>query len=139
MTTLEQYTAALRAFILQRPGFEPANYGGCAAAYRADYARCLADRNDALALLAHVSRASAQGEMLECLREQLRFGRLCEVNGALEYTTGQYFPTEYRAAACSVLARAIWHYLAGDETDAESVRRQVRNALGKRLARRWFA
>lgn len=28
----------------------------------------------------------------------------------IEYTTGQYFPTEYRRAACAVLASALWAY-----------------------------
>lgn len=29
---------------------------------------------------------------------------------ALEYCAGQYWPTEYRAAACAVLASALWSY-----------------------------
>lgn len=29
---------------------------------------------------------------------------------ALDYCTGQYWPTEYRAAACAVLAAALWDY-----------------------------
>lgn len=28
----------------------------------------------------------------------------------LDYCTGQYWPTEYRAAACAVLAAALWDY-----------------------------
>lgn len=39
-------------------------------------------------------------------------GRLkfIERNGkvGIDYTTGQYFPTEYRAAACAVLSSALW-------------------------------
>ena len=150
MTTLEQYTAALRAFILQRPRFEPANYAGAPAAYRADYSRCLADRNDALALLAYVARSSNPERVAGCFTEALRSSRL-EWNvsaQAIDYCTGQYFPTEYRGAACRVLARVIWRYFADSDTDqryasvnvadAENVRRQVRSALGLRLARRWF-
>jgi hypothetical protein len=149
MTTLEQYTAALRAFILQRPGFEPANYGGCASAYRADYSRCLADRDDALELLAHVTRASDSATMQASLADALRSGRM-EWNAdaqAFDYCTGQYFPTEYRNAACQLLARALWAYWRDASaanwreamSNADNIRRTARNALGKRLARRWFA
>lgn len=28
----------------------------------------------------------------------------------IEYCTGQYFPTEYRKAACAVLARTLWYW-----------------------------
>ncbi len=28
----------------------------------------------------------------------------------IEYTTGQYMPTEYRKAVCAVLASALWEY-----------------------------
>lgn len=143
MTTLEQYTAALRAFILQRPRFEPANYGGCAAAYRADYARCLADRNDALALLAHVSRASDTTAMERSIADALRGSRLEWNDGtqSLDYCTGQYFPTEYRNAACQLLARTLWAYWRGNvpaDCSREVMMRTARNALGLRLARRWF-
>jgi len=143
MTTLEQYTAALRAFILQRPRFEPANYAGCASAYRADYRRCLADRDDALELLAHVSRASDSVTMQASLADALRSGRM-EWNAEtaeFDYCTGQYFSTEYRNAACQLLARALWAYWRGNapaDCSREVMTRISRDVLGKRLARRWF-
>lgn len=143
MTTLDQYTAALRTFILQRPGFEPANYGGCASAYRADYSRCLADRNDALALLAHVSRATDTATMERSIADALRSGRMEWNDGtqSLDYCTGQYFPTEYRGAACQLLARALWAYWRGNapaDCSRDVMMRIARDVLGKRLARRWF-
>lgn len=143
MTTLEQYTAALRAFILQRPGFEPANYAGAPAAYRADYARCLADRNDALALLAHVSRASDTATMELSIADALRSGRVewDASTQSLDYCTGQYFPTEYRNAACQLLARALWAYWRGNapaDCSRDVMMRIARDVVGKRLARRWF-
>lgn len=139
MTTLEQYTAALRAFILQRPRFEPANYGGCASAYRADYARCLADRNDALALLAYVERASNPERVAGCFAEALRSSRLewNESAQAFDYCTGQYFPTEYRSAACRLLVTVLRTYC--NILNHADMLQSARNAFGKRLARRWFA
>ena len=144
MTTLDTYIAALRAFILQRPRFEPANYANCASAYRADYRRCLADRDDALQLLAHVSRATDGATMEASIADALRSGRL-EWNAdaqAFDYCTGQYFPTEYRNAACQLLARALWAYWRGNapaDCSREVMTRIARDVLGKRLARRWFA
>jgi hypothetical protein len=59
----------------------------------------------------------------------------------LEYTTGQYFPTEYRAAACSLLAGLVFRYLADDyeSNQAEEVRKAARRIFGRGIARRWFA
>ena len=138
--TLSEITSALRAFIHQRPGFEPGNYAGAPAAYRADYRKCLRDRDDALAMLAYVERASDSENMERHLRDALSSGRLMLLeDGTLDYTTGQYWPTEYRNAAARVLARALWHYLAGNSSDAGGVRRQARMLYGRRIASRWFA
>jgi hypothetical protein len=59
----------------------------------------------------------------------------------LEYTTGQYFPTEYRAAACSMLAGLVFRYLADDyeSNQAEEVRKAAFRIFGRGIARRWFA
>lgn len=69
---------------------------------------------------------------------------------ALDYCTGQYWPTEYRRAACAVLASALWDaYRAGmPETptiDGESnlspgdrIRRHFRREFGRSMQQRWF-
>lgn len=31
---------------------------------------------------------------------------------AVDYCTGQYFPTEYRKAVCAVMASALWHHVS---------------------------
>lgn len=66
----------------------------------------------------------------------------------LKYCTGQYWPTEYRAAACAVLASALWAYWRDCCPDDEAARRGLspgswvrctaRRELGAPLARRWF-
>lgn len=140
--TLLDITSALRAFINQRPGFEPGNYAGAPAAYRADYRKCLRDRDDALYLLSACERATDEAGMTKCLLDSLKSGRLTMLeNGALDYTTGQYFPTEYRAAACGVLARALWDYARpwNVDGDAEKMRKSFRMTFGRRIASRWFA
>ena len=111
---------ALAAFIRSRPGFDPCNYGD-AASYRADQRTAARQKNDAETMLAAVRwRDSITGADLI---EAARGGRLTiEVNPAgtvggimrpvvrIDYCTGQYYPTEYRAGVCRVLASALWNY-----------------------------
>ena len=49
----------------------------------------------------------------------------CKASGTyprseLDYCTGQYWPTEYRAAACVVLASALWAYWRADAVAAQA-------------------
>lgn len=111
---------ALATFIRSRPGFEYANYGD-AASYRADVRRAARQKRDAETMLAAVRwRDSITGADLI---EAARGGRLTiEVNPAgtvggimrpvvrIDYCTGQYYPTEYRAGVCRVLASALWNW-----------------------------
>lgn len=111
---------ALAAFIRSRPGFDPHNYGD-AASYRADQRTAARQKRDAETMLAAVRwRDSITGADLI---EAARGGRLTiEVNPAgtvggimrpvvrIDYCTGQYYPTEYRAGVCRVLANALWNW-----------------------------
>lgn len=114
---------ALEAFINKRPRLEFANYGAIAP-YRAEIRSIAKDKKRAVEALAAARRSTTQDPAL--LADSLKrafSGRLewvadvslpmLDVNGDpvsvpfppghLEYTTGQYFPTEYRKAAASVL------------------------------------
>lgn len=144
---------ALRAFICQRPGLEPSNYysdwrdRAGIAAYRQESREITRDRADALALLDYVSR-QAIGLTPEYLVSGS--GRLfwdAQAKG-WDYHTGQYFPTEYRAAAARLLANALWDYwragLVGlDRVDGltltESVARTAKLAFRSRRVRQYFA
>lgn len=131
-------TNMLRAFITQRPGFDPANYHN-AASYRADARRALKDRDDALELLNYISWHDTIH--VDRIAEQLRRGRLTLTPaGALDYCTGQYFPTEYRATAARVLSDVIWEWLRDNAPirNGDELRAAARRELGARLARRWF-
>jgi hypothetical protein len=82
---------------------------------------------------------------------------------SLDYCIGQYWPTEYRRAACAVLSAAIWVWarehclpvpdagsdpaettgwrdgpLYGGISAGSWLRRFGRRELGKRIADRWF-
>lgn len=142
---------ALSRWVAQRPGFDPHNY--TPAGYRADSRRVAQQKADALAMLAAVSwRTEIDAEALKYAFRHAFMGRLEWGGKGLRYCTGQYWCTEYRAAACAVLAMALWHYwreqtpaTAGKATHApgvvnvgDAIRRTARNELGRGIASRWF-
>lgn len=146
----------LERFIAQRPGFDFANYGD-SASYRADARTATRQLNDARAMLAAISwRESITADTI---RAALRSGgRLTlQDNGTLYYCAGQYWPTEYRAGACRVLAAVLWDYWRDDMPDRDEngriagpnrfgsamspgdyLRRVARAELGASIAGRWF-
>jgi hypothetical protein len=85
----------------------------------------------------HVVRALAD--------ELTRGGRLSleqDANGSfrLEYCVGQYFPTEYRAAACRVLAGAWWSLdrEGMEHPSGEKIRGNAAARFGRRIASTYF-
>ena len=133
---------ALRAFIVQRPGLDPRDYG-CGAedwkAYRRQCAEITRDREDALTLwryVAHVAGGMGPGYLAAS-------GRLTwdSARGEWDYVTGQYFPTEYRRAASRVLAVALWNYWRdgmGPDATADAIRRTANLSFRSRRVRRFF-
>jgi len=158
MNDRDRILAALRAFAEQRPGMDPRNYGDWAS-YRSESRSITRDLHHARELLAYVQRSSMSAETLRASFDAYS-GRLTlgERDGrmALDYCTGQYFPTEYRRAVCAVLAAACWSYwrdecmpapdlnlTTGERTyDGKSagdyLRACARRNLGATSARRWF-
>lgn len=153
--------AMLRAFINQRPGLDYANYGD-PVSYRAEIRHITRQRADALQLLRAVElRDSITVDDMREAFPRAFSGRLEYRDGALHYTAGQYFPTEYRAAAAAVLASVLWAYMRanmpapvvkretvdGHEYDHEYfdglragpwLRRHFRQEFGRGIASRWF-
>jgi hypothetical protein len=146
----EKLVEIIRQFIAQRSGIDRRNYQrdwsdkAGAAAFMADYREILRDGRDARRLLEYVAgrdgitaerilaTSSGNGRLDWCYRGE---------KVGLDYCTGQYFPTEYRAAACSMLAGLVWRYLADDYENnaADEVRKAARRIFGRGLASRWFA
>jgi hypothetical protein len=56
----------------------------------------------------------------------------------VSYVTGQYFPTEYRNAACAILAQCLWNYWRPDAKDGAEIRKHARQELGRSIASTWF-
>lgn len=127
--------AGLRAFVRQRPGFDFNNYGDVAS-YRQDVRRAGKQLSDAETLLAQVQWRSITAEDLK----RAAINRLTWESGKWEYVAGQYWCTEYRAAACSVLASVLWSYCAkgSPQSDGKAIRKQMRKEYGRGLASRWF-
>jgi hypothetical protein len=160
---------ALRAFIGQRSGIDFRNYQSgnwqeSRRAFMGDYRPILKAGRQARELLRYVElRDSITAENLIAatraysgrLQFQVREGGRVGV----EYVTGQYFATEYRKAACAVLASAIWDYLRGNMPKGELrhnsetgetleryeglragdwLRRAARREFGRGIASAWF-
>lgn len=145
-TTETQTTTLLTQFVNQRPGLDFANYGDVKP-YRAEMREITADRNDFFELYALASNRLGTdfNELLTSALESSS-GRLTLKDGVLEYTTGQYFPTEYRPAACRVLANLIWADYANEKNTDESpvyadgheIRKAIKRNVSRRVAKNYF-
>ena len=126
--------AALRAFVAQRPGFEHGNYNTLSA-YRADQREAAQQKADALALINAFPDEAAR----EFLEKHLD-GRLRLDGEHLDYTPGQYYCTEYRAAVCRAVSDALrsLSWAQSQERLAETRKRMAR-IVGRGCANRWFS
>lgn len=141
----ESILATLHKFTAQRSGLEFANYGDVTS-YRAEQRSITKDRHHAEALLGYIARRdSITAADIVKASEGAFSGRMTITTDgdkvSIDYTTGQYFPTEYRRAVCAVAASAIWARLredAGKDANGDDIRKAARRELGASLARRWF-
>ena len=136
---------ALNRWVSQRPGLEYGNYGDVSS-YRAELRSIGKDLQHARALINYVAwHDSITAEMI--LKAADNGGRLSFVvrddgTVAIDYCTGQYWPTEYRPAVCRLISSVIWHWLRDNMLDpatGNDIRRQAARELGTSIARRWFA
>lgn len=150
----DQILSVLRAFINSRPGLDPRNYGDVST-YRAESRAITKDRDHALTLLQYVTWTSIDAAALRAAFRDAYSGRLSIGTDAkgrmcLDYCTGQYYPTEYRRAACAVLASAIWAYWRdhcmpeqygygeGKFRPGDYLRAKARAEFGRAITGRWF-
>lgn len=141
---------ALDRWIRQRPGLEPGNYFQSWSdtkgrkAYAAEVRSITKDLHDARTLLRAVERSSMPVEVL-LGGFRAYSGRLTWDGERLDYTTGQYWPTEYRRAVCAVLAAALWDYYREgfvsarpDLSPGDAIRLAFKRHYGRRMQARWF-
>lgn len=141
-TTIEK----LVKFASQRPGVDSCNYSD----YRSYRAECREITNDLHDFRDLLNLAFCRVEHLE--EKATKYlkkssGRLTMTeNGEIEYITGQYFPTEFRPAACRVLASLIWDDYREEKnnigeyihTDGNKIRAAIRKKVSRRVAKYYF-
>ena len=141
--------ASLRKHIAGRSGMEWRDYGDRASAME-DYKRILRYGKDARAMLRLVELSSMTAQEL-LAGFSAYSGRLSydPVKGC-DYCAGQYYATEYRAAACAVLAHAISQAVLDDAiehrkrnpstlgTPRQALESYAKRNLGRAIAARWF-
>jgi len=146
----------LRKWTAQRSGLDSRNYGGPERivkngritytpnqGLKSDMQRIAQHGKDAKILMQFVEREpTITADFLRQAFKSAYIGRLSlnEHMRRLDYVTGQYFPTEYRAAVCAVLASAIWHHIRNQDANStgDSIRKEARRIFGRGIASRWF-
>jgi hypothetical protein len=147
-TRKQSLIEALQRFIAQRPGLEFGNYGDVSA-YRSEMRSITKDRHHAEALLSAVAWCdSITADDIIKASEGAFSGRLSITEPepgkfVLDYCTGQYWPTEYRRAVCSVLSSTLWNYwrdcAAPDApSKGDRIRATASRELSRSIAQRWF-
>ena len=133
--------ALLYTFINKRPGLEFDNYGDCAA-YRCEIRRITRQRADALQLLRAIELRDSitAADIIAAFNGRLTLGtnkgKLC-----LDYCTGQYWPTEYRAAVARLASSLLWSYWWSNCSSADVahyIRKTAKREFGRGIASRWF-
>lgn len=152
--------ALLYTFVNKRPQLEFGNYGD-RAAYRSEIRSITRQRADALKLLRAIElrESITAADIIAAFTGRLTLGtnkgKLC-----LDYCTGQYWPTEYRAAVARLAATLLWAYFARNmptpagilngspiyhgskpgmgNTAGQWLRRKAKAEFGRGIASRWF-
>lgn len=144
-TTKDTILNALAKHIAQRSGIDARNYFSDwrdtegRKAFAAEYREILREGRDARALLYAVRRSpSITADDILAASKRAFSGRLSwnDKKQRWDYCTGQYFPTEYRAAACAVLASVLWNWSERPTTDDK--RKYFRGEFGRSIQSRWF-
>jgi hypothetical protein len=158
-TKRDAILGALALWITQRPGLEYGNYssGWNDKAGRAAYfaeSRCITrQRRDAGRMLATIAWRTCSIDADALLKAFRAFARRLTVTltqgdgghwtATLDYVTGQYWPTEYRAAVCAILGTALFDSArasalsAGHEQPGTVARQVLRREFG-RLQSHWM-
>lgn len=131
----------LLRFVNRRTGMDIRNYADSWAdkdgvsAFRSEYREILRDGRDARELI----RACRYLVPVEILLQQGRTNdRLTYTHRGWDYCVGQYWCTEYRAAACRYLRRCYRDALMSQGMTWEQVKQRAKRELGMGIVRRWF-
>jgi hypothetical protein len=143
MTTKTQLINALRTFVSQRSGIDSRNY---ASSWR-DSDGIKALRSDQYTIKKHGTDARDLIRFIE-LRDSItvddmlvhfKTGRLSwdDAKKRFDYCTGQYFPTEYRAAVCRALISIVMAWGCDQCNVFGNGTNFLQHQLGRGIAERW--
>ena len=139
------YISLLCKFVDSRPCLDFNNYGHVKI-YRTESREITNDRKDFYELL-NVARWEVEnlndkiGQYLTSSSDRLTFE-----NNKLQYITGQYYPTEYRPAACRVVKSILWREFMNAKTSegankyetGHDIRKAIKKHLSRRVSRLYF-
>lgn len=145
-TSKDEILEALGKHISQRSGINCRDYYSSwsdkdgRAAFMQDYRGMLKDGRDARDLMRYVMLKNSiladdilkhctKNDRLSFNAEKMRF----------EYVTGQYFPTEYRSAACRLLVATIRSYYFEQGYKWDQIVKILKGDLGRGMFNRWFS
>jgi hypothetical protein len=145
--TKQQLLSLINHLAYEPAGLDPRNYGGDnTEGFREDKSRIALQLSDFKKIFIAVNNRDGLTEdhILFALDHSFS-GRLSyeEKSKSLTYCTGQYYPTEYRAACCAVLASALWSYMrdlmpADTDNKGQWLRDYFKKELGRGVGTRWF-
>lgn len=132
----------LNQFAHQRPNLNPQDYGWGREgwlSYRRESAEITRDLSDFRELYA-LAWDILGDQLPDLIADYLtrNSGRLTLKGNALEYITGQYFPTEYRPAASRCLVSLIWRKVAEQYETGDQIRKAIRRRVSRRVANLYF-
>jgi len=138
----QAYINALAAFIAQRSGITRHDYAseeGLQGDYRpmirhGNYARCMLR-------IVELTESITVNDLIEASNRAFS-GRLQFIQRGnkigVDYTTGQYFPTEYRRATCAVLSYVLIQDWRNKGIPREGIQKHAREVFGRGIANEWF-
>jgi len=132
----EKLFNALNSWLNQRPNLDYRDYG-CSKSYNSEYRSILNDLHDARGLLnycEHMELGQLLNDRLENSSDRLTL-TWSDDRPVLDYTVGQYWPTEYRVAVAYACKSVIWAYWREENIDVKNKAKQV---FRKRIVRDYF-
>lgn len=141
MKTFPTALQALSAFVAQRSGINYADYGN-RDAYMGDYRPMIQQGKDFRKMAAFAFYSSVNNEDIIKASDQVFSGRLQfdVISGqyAVNYCTGQYFPTEYRLASCWLISRVIRNYWTECGYSYPEIKVKAKQVFGSGIQSRYF-
>jgi hypothetical protein len=140
--TAEKILDDLLTFVNRRTGMDVHNYAQDwrdtegLKTFRSEYREILRDGRDARTMILACRHLVPASVLLEQGRTS---DRLTYGSKGFDYCTGQYWCTEYRAAACWYLRRCYRDALIDQGNSWEQVKQRAKREFGLGIARRWFS